>query len=298
MLRSLVRYAALMIFMMLSVIKIDAFAADKVVYFHNDVSGSPVGTTDAIGNVLWKENYRPYGERVANSSAATANNKLWFTGKPQDAQTGLSYMGARYYDPMLGRFTGIDPKGVEANDLNGFNRYAYANNNPYKYVDPDGRSAVFVWRALIGGAAIGSAWLATQSPQQREQVVQALNNTTRRVSEAADRFRAWVLKDEASKSDDAKGKDPNVQDNRSRGIKAEDEVASDLENAGRDIDRQVQKDTPFGPRVIDIEVKDKDGNVLGGVEVKSGGSRYRAPQRAKDEWLRQNGYPVDVVRKP
>ncbi|MDP2825171.1 MAG: RHS repeat-associated core domain-containing protein, partial [Sulfuritalea sp.] len=90
----------------------------------------------------------------------------------------------------------------------------------------------------------------------------------------------------------------NVRDNNDKGKRAEAEVAADLEGAGRKMDRQVRKDTPFGPRVIDIEVKDKDGNVLGGVEVKSGDSRYRADQRSKDEWLRQNGYPVDVVRKP
>lgn len=90
----------------------------------------------------------------------------------------------------------------------------------------------------------------------------------------------------------------NVRDNNSKGQKAEDEVAADLKGAGRDIDRQVRKDTPFGPRVIDIEVKDKDGNVLGGVEVKAGGSRYRADQRSKDEWLGRNGYPVNVIRKP
>lgn len=96
----------------------------------------------------------------------------------------------------------------------------------------------------------------------------------------------------------ADGAVPNVRDNRSKGQKAEDEVASDLEGAGRDVDRQVRKDTPFGPRFIDVEVKDKDGNVLGGVEVKAGNSRYRQDQRSKDKWLRQNGYPVDVVRKP
>jgi RHS repeat-associated protein len=98
----------------------------------------------------------------------------------------------------------------------------------------------------------------------------------------------WAVSEEGS----------NVRENNSKGKKAEDEVASDLEGEGRRIERQVRKDTPFGPRVIDIEVKDKDGNVLGGVEVKSGDSRYRQDQRSKDEWLRQNGYPVDVVRKP
>ncbi|MDR1349982.1 MAG: hypothetical protein LBJ59_04230, partial [Zoogloeaceae bacterium] len=33
---------------------------------------------------------------------------LWFAGKPQDRNTGLSYFGARYYDPLVGRFMGID----------------------------------------------------------------------------------------------------------------------------------------------------------------------------------------------
>jgi hypothetical protein len=60
---------------------------------------------------------------------------------------------------------------------------------------------------------------------------------------------------------------------------------------------EVPKNTPFGRRVIDIEVS-KDGKVLGGVETKTGNSRYTPAQQSKDEWLRMNGYPVDVVRKP
>ena len=46
-------------------------------------------------------------------------------------------MQARYYDPVIGRFYSNDPIGFR--DVHSFNRYAYANNNPYKYVDPDGR---------------------------------------------------------------------------------------------------------------------------------------------------------------
>ena len=56
------------------------------------------------------------------------------------------YMQARYYDPVIGRFYSNDP--VDAlghlstpNGIHGFNRYAYANNNPYRYTDPDGRKA-------------------------------------------------------------------------------------------------------------------------------------------------------------
>ncbi|WDE10482.1 polymorphic toxin-type HINT domain-containing protein [Thalassomonas haliotis] len=48
-------------------------------------------------------------------------------------------MQARYYDPVIGRFYSNDPVG--ASNVHNFNRYAYANNNPYRYVDPDGRNA-------------------------------------------------------------------------------------------------------------------------------------------------------------
>ena len=117
--------------------------AQTITYFHNDISGSPMVATDANGVVVWKENYRPYGDRV-NNQAASTNNKLWFAGKPYDASSGLSYMGARYYSPAIGRFMGVDPKGFDPDNLHSFNRYAYANNNPYKYVDPDGHSPIDV----------------------------------------------------------------------------------------------------------------------------------------------------------
>ena len=53
-------------------------------------------------------------------------------------------MQARYYDPVIGRFYSNDPVDAmghfgRGNPIHGFNRYTYANNNPYKYVDPDGK---------------------------------------------------------------------------------------------------------------------------------------------------------------
>ena len=140
--------------------------AQTVTYFHNDLSGTPMVATDAGGNVVWKENYRPYGERLNNPSAE-AGNAIGFAGKPFDAVTGLSYMGARYYDPVLGRFMGVDSAPADPGSVHGFNRYAYANNNPYKYVDPDGHSpidvAFLVWDlgklgvAVYTGVGVGAA---------------------------------------------------------------------------------------------------------------------------------------------
>ncbi|GAB2869441.1 hypothetical protein GCM10027277_43350 [Pseudoduganella ginsengisoli] len=115
--------------------------AAVVTYFHNDAAGTPMLATNASGAVLWKETYQPYGERIVHSPAS-ASNALWFAGRPYDENAGLSYMGARYYDPLLGRFVGVDPVEFEPKNVHGFNRYAYANNNPYKYVDPAGESPV------------------------------------------------------------------------------------------------------------------------------------------------------------
>ena len=60
-------------------------------------------------------------------------------------------MQQRYYDPIIGRFYSNDPVGFTASNPMMFNRYAYANNNPYKYTDPDGRQA---WVAYMWGENI------------------------------------------------------------------------------------------------------------------------------------------------
>ncbi len=59
-------------------------------------------------------------------------------------------MQARYYDPVIGRFYSNDPVGFEEHlarngHTQGFNRYSYVRNNPYKYVDPDGRIDYSSW---------------------------------------------------------------------------------------------------------------------------------------------------------
>jgi RHS repeat-associated protein len=122
-----------------------------ITHFHLDPAGTPLMATDEAGNIVWKESYQPYGNKQ-NNPAAADNNTIGYAGKPYDNQTGLSYMGARYYHPVLGRFMGMDPVGYQEANIHSHNRYAYANNNPYKFVDPDGRSPVHIGLFALGFA--------------------------------------------------------------------------------------------------------------------------------------------------
>ncbi|QLI81214.1 RHS domain-containing protein [Chitinibacter fontanus] len=149
---------------------VDVESNGTATYFHNDPTGSPLAATNATGGVIWRANYKPFGDKAFGAGAQTPiKNQQWFTGKPHEEATGLSYFGARWYDPVLGRFTAIDPVDWnEADPTNSFNRYAYANNNPFKFTDPDGRNAQLLLRGsyVVGyevatylGAGAFGAWL-------------------------------------------------------------------------------------------------------------------------------------------
>lgn len=74
---------------------------------------------------------------------------LGYTGHDMDADTGLTYMQQRYYDSVIGRFLSNDPVSMDAGSGGNFNRYWYANNNPYRFVDPDGRMAFLAAAPLV-----------------------------------------------------------------------------------------------------------------------------------------------------
>jgi RHS repeat-associated protein len=104
-------------------------------FVHTDGLGSPVARTNAAKSVLSRTRYEPYGL----TATGTVPTTIGFTGHVNDADTGLVYMQQRYYDPVAARFMSTDPVLAYADNVQGLNRYSYANNNPYKYVDPDGR---------------------------------------------------------------------------------------------------------------------------------------------------------------
>jgi RHS repeat-associated protein len=112
-------------------------AYDRVTYIHSNGQGTPVAASDELGNLEWRAEYYPFGGEYSQTEIRRENN-IGYSGKALDEEIGLIYFGARYYDPQVGRFTSIDPAKVTAQNYYSFNRYSYVNNNPYKYVDPNG----------------------------------------------------------------------------------------------------------------------------------------------------------------
>lgn len=136
-----------------------SMATETITYYHFNVQGSTVAATNESGQVIWREAYKPFGERIIKTNS---RNNQWYTGHSEDPTTSLIYMGDRWYDPVLGRFLGADPAPVKSNDYRTFNRYAYANNSPYVYIDPDGRSAALVIEGI--GVATILYFALTEAP--------------------------------------------------------------------------------------------------------------------------------------
>ncbi len=105
--------------------------------FLTDALGSVIETISAAPNtaaVQGNQVYSPYGSsRYQQGSLGTTKR---FTGQYNDGVTGLDYYGARYYDPVVGRFLSVDT--VQGN-MQGRDPYAYVGGNPETFSDPSGQ---------------------------------------------------------------------------------------------------------------------------------------------------------------
>jgi RHS repeat-associated protein len=106
-------------------------------YFHTDHLGTPIAKTNEAGIVTERDRRQSFGQPLVGP----LKDGPGYTGHMEDPGTGLVYMQQRYYDPAIARFLSVDPVGPLADPSNHFGRYHYANNNPYRFTDPDGRKS-------------------------------------------------------------------------------------------------------------------------------------------------------------
>ena len=125
----------------------------KDYYFYNkDIRSSTTSVLDSRGNCANSYEYSDFGETTVHGDLY---NEICYTGGIYDANTGLYYLNARYYDPADKRFLTEDTYRGSENDPNTLHLYAYCANNPVNYVDPSGHKAE--WRGFGVQADIGFA---------------------------------------------------------------------------------------------------------------------------------------------
>jgi RHS repeat-associated protein len=101
-----------------------------VSYFLSDHLGSTTAQTDATGNITNSASYDGFGNSTNNLLT-----RYQFTGREVDADLGVQYNRARFYDAKLGRFISEDPIGFRGGTANLFE---YVNGNPIMGTDPTG----------------------------------------------------------------------------------------------------------------------------------------------------------------
>jgi RHS repeat-associated protein len=127
-----------------------------------DALGSVIAEGDAAGVIQTSYSYEGFGR--ASVSGAPSGNAHRFTSR-EDDQTGLYYYRARYYSPQLQRFISEDPAGF----VDGYNLYAYVQNDPVNRTDPTGRFAIglplMVWLGRLALLAALAAYIARNPPK-------------------------------------------------------------------------------------------------------------------------------------
>ncbi|MFO7825205.1 MAG: RHS repeat-associated core domain-containing protein [Cyclobacterium sp.] len=115
-----------------------------------------------LSPVIQETHYDPWGLELTGlgyQREGVKENRYLYNGKEllDDLNLGLYDYGARYYDPVIGRWTSVDPMASEREWLSPYN---YVQNNPMNRIDPDGMldeynydidSGEFEWISDYGG---------------------------------------------------------------------------------------------------------------------------------------------------
>ncbi len=128
---------------------------DVATYFRTtDHLGSTRLTTDAIGDVVARRDFFPFGERTDSNLSgrgsvldgmlvsfnSSPGMRQRFTGQQRDEETGLDYFWARKFFAPLGRFLSIDPGNADAKleYPQSWSAFGYVSHQPLRYTDPLG----------------------------------------------------------------------------------------------------------------------------------------------------------------
>ncbi len=129
---------------LLAAVENDGRGGEATYHLHIDHLGTPRQITDRWGRTVSEHAFLPFGEQTLG--AEDGGFSLRFTGHERDQGVlQLDYMHARFCSSDLGRFLSVDPVAGDPATPQSWNRYAYARNNPLRYIDPNGRDTAQVY---------------------------------------------------------------------------------------------------------------------------------------------------------
>ena len=117
------------------VAEIDYVPSRRVIYLEADQNNTPRIGRDQSGAIIWQWNSDAFGSTAPTASTGVTVN-LRFPGQYFDIESGLDYNLFRDYDAKAGRYVESDPIGLAG----GVNTFGYANQNPLRFIDPNGLS--------------------------------------------------------------------------------------------------------------------------------------------------------------
>ncbi len=176
--------------------------AEFLFFYQPDHLGSAQFITDEQGSAYAHLEYFPSGEIWVDEHSDTLNLPFLFSGKELDDETGLSYFGARYYEPRQGQWISADPildgmlagPQADASELEFHQHgliYGYAGNSPTNLIDRFGlafehlksEAALAKFQKTYGGNAQGTLALIEMSDGTHYMVEQQTNNLIKGAAE-------------------------------------------------------------------------------------------------------------------
>ncbi|MEU0674286.1 polymorphic toxin-type HINT domain-containing protein [Streptomyces sp. NPDC006172] len=115
----------------------------------SDHQGTSSLAINATTGAVSQRRFDPYGA-PRGQAAGTWPGEKGFVGGTIDAQTGLTHIGAREYDPGIGKFISVDPL-IDYTRPHQINGYAYADNTPVTLSDPTGLESCYPVAYCSGG---------------------------------------------------------------------------------------------------------------------------------------------------